>query len=321
MKITPFLLALAIPGISSFAQQKYFEGNIVYKVSMRSKMEKISDKDVHKMLAEGDQVTVAIKNGNYRRTSEYSDNFLIYKDQRSYVKFKSIDTLYYLDYASDPVEVTGITKADSVFTINHYRCKVITLPTKYATYRYYYTDSLRNNPIYDTGMVYSIYGPYSRATGGAVYLWSRSELAFASQTDSCIRIEQKSIDDHVFDLPALPRKKLSVLSLISRARFPGKEGAWLSYLQSNLDAKLAAKYVKLAKNQQEAADTVLVEYLIAENGSLSDIKVVNKDKVPSRLAEEAMRVIQESPRWVPANYFGQKITSLWQQPVVFKIMR
>src|SRR4030081_3417821 len=99
MKFIALLLTFIYPGIRCFAQQKYFEGNLIYRVSVKSKIDNLSDKNAHKIVAVGDMLTVAIKNGNYRTTSEYADFFTIRKDKKAYIKFRKIDTLYYLDYS------------------------------------------------------------------------------------------------------------------------------------------------------------------------------------------------------------------------------
>ena len=116
-------------------------------------------------------------------------------------------------------------------------------------------------------------------------------------------------------------KKFDPTTLQSIPRFPGKDGAWLKYLQSNLDPNIAAKYVKLPKDEQQAQVIVQVEFIVSEDGSISDIQVVNKKDVHPKLAAEAVRVIEESPRWVPAQFYGQKIKRSVRQSVVFAVTR
>jgi len=321
MKIFPLLLAFTCTGIGSFAQQKYFEGIITYHVTVKSKADNLSDKDVSKILGTGTIRTIACKNGNYRETTEYGDGFTILKDKKIYIKYRKIDTLYYLDYSEDTAQVTDIVKSDSIFKLNKYQCKAITIKTSRDVQRLYYTDSLRANPALDRENTLGKYNIISRETGGSIYLWKRFETRIGIITDSCIRVEQKSIDDHVFDLPAFPVAKYSMASLYTIARFPGKEGAWLKYLNSNLDSKLALKYVKLPKGQSEASVTVQVEFDVSDNGTISNVHVLNKKDVHPRLAEEAVRVIQESPRWEPATVDGEKINSTNRQPIIFKIMQ
>jgi TonB family protein len=134
-------------------------------------------------------------------------------------------------------------------------------------------------------------------------------------------VEEKKVDDHLFDLPALPRKIFTASQLYSPAHYPGNNGAWLKYLQTNLDGNLALKYVKISKDQAEASQQVIVEFVVSEDGSVNNLHVINKQEVNSHLAEEAMRVIRDSPRWAPAMFFGEKITTSVKQPVIFAVKR
>jgi hypothetical protein len=312
---------VALSGMRSFCQQPYFEGTLTYHVSVQSKFDNLSERDAEKVLASGGTLTVDCKNGNYRQEGPYVEEITIVKDKKAYVKFPKLDTLYYIDFPTDTSGLQGVQKTDSIFRVAGYACKAITLRTINYTNRYYYTETLRNNPAWEMENTIGYNHVRARETGAAVNLWERSENAVGIITDSCIRVEQKSIDDHVFDLPALPMKKFDPATLESIPRFPGKDGAWLKYLQSNLDPNIAAKYVKLPKDQQQAQVTVQVEFVVSEDGSISDIQVVNKKDVHPKLAAEAVRVIAESPRWVPAQFYGQKITRSVRQPVVFAVTR
>lgn len=312
---------VALSGMHSFCQQPYFEGTLTYHVSVQSKFDNLSERDAEKVLATGGTQTVDCKNGNYRQVNPYVEQITIAKDKKTYVKFPKLDTLYYVDFSTDTSGLLGIQKTDSVFMVAGYSCKAITVRTANYTHRYYYTDKLRNNPVLEMENTIGYNHVRARETGAAVYLWERSDYWAGIVTDSCVQVEQKSIDDHVFDLPALPMKKFDPTTLQSIPRFPGKDGAWLKYLQSNLDPNIAAKYVKLPKDQQQAQVIVQVEFIVSEDGSISDIQVVNKKDVHPKLAAEAVRVIEESPRWVPAQFYGQKIKRSVRQSVVFAVTR
>jgi hypothetical protein len=304
-------------GIPLFAQPKYFEGNLTYQVSIKSLSDVLTDKDVHKVFSIGDKMTVAVKEGNYRQTSEYADTYIIRKDKKEYFKFRKLDTLYYLDYSWDTTHVTAILRSDSLFKVNNYDCKAVTIKTATVSRRYYYSNSFLLNPEYDKDNTIGHYNDYSREAG-AVYLWVKSDLSFAYEILNCTHVEQKPVDDHVFDLPALPLKKLDPATALVSPHFPGKEGAWLKYLQSNLNGDIALKYVKIPKGQNEASAQVMVQFLVSDDGTISHIQVLNKNEVHARLAEEAVRVIRESPRWVPASLFGESISGSIKQPIVFK---
>lgn len=312
---------VVLTAMRSFCQQPVFEGTLVYRVSVKSKFENLSDEDAQKVLATGGTVTIACKNGNYRQTGVFDEEITIVKDKKAYIKFPKLDTLYYVDFPADTSGLKDVIKTDSLFKVDGYACKAITMRTNNYTKRYYYTESLRNNPAMEMENTIGYNHVYARETGASVYLWLRTEYTVGVVTDSCIRVDPKSIDDHAFDLPALPMKKFDPVSLQSGPRFPGKDGAWLKYLQSNLNPDVSAKYVKLPKDQQQAQVTVQLEFKVAEDGSISDIQVLNKKDVHPKLAAEAVRVIQESPRWMPAQYYGQKIKGSVHQPVVFAVTR
>lgn len=320
LRLLPMLACCSLHGQT---QSPIFEGSIVYRVAVHSKVDNVNDEDMGKVLCEGNTETVSCKNGNYRRTSVYNDQITIAKDKKIYLRFPKLDTLYFMDYPPDSSEVKKVVvvKTDSIFKVNGYACKGITLRSESAVQRFYYTESLHNNLAFDKDFTPGQYNVYARETGAAVYLWARTEYPMAVVTDSCIRIEQKGIDDHTFDLPALPMKKFDAATMHSIPRFPGKEGAWLKYLQTNLDANLAVKYVKIAKDQQQASVTVQVEFVVDRGGNISNIQVINKKEVHSKLAAEAVRVIQESPRWIPAQFYGQPVDGSVRQPVVFAVMR
>ena len=51
------------------------------------------------------------------------------------------------------------------------------------------------------------------------------------------------------------------------------------------------------------------------------IQVLNKSEVHPKLAEEIVRDIQGSPRWIPAQFYGQEINGSIPQPIVFAVTR
>ena len=312
---------VALSGIRSFCQQAYFEGTLTYHVSVQPKFDNLSEQDAEKVLAAGGTLTINCKNGNYRQVNPYVEEITIAKDKKTYVKFPKLDTLYYIDFSTDTSGLQGVQKTDSIFKVAGYSCKAITIRTANYTNRYYYTEMLRNNLALEMENTIGYNHVYARETGAAMHLWERSDYWAGVVIDSCVQVEQKSIDDHVFDLPALPMKKFDPATLQSAPRFPGKDGAWLKYLQSNLDPNVAAKYVKLPKDQQQAQVTVQVEFIVSEDGSISNIQVINKKDVHPKLAAEAVRVMEESPRWAPAQFYGQKIKRSVRQGVVFAVTR
>jgi hypothetical protein len=305
--------------VAQGVQQGYFQGSVVYRVSVQSKMDDVSDKDAHKVLTIGDLLTVTMKNGNSKLSTEYADTYILKDDRKEYIKFRKIDTVFYLDFSSDTDHVTGIIKNNSIVNIGNYPCKGITIETSKVSRQYYYSTTLRSNPEDDRHNTLAQAAVYAAETGAGLRLWVRTEYPYATETDSCIRVEKRQVADHVFRLPDLPISELFSAPRIFFPRFPGGDSGWKSYVTAMVNPKLAERYVKIPKGEKEAWETVILEFAVAADGTVSDIRVTNSNEVDPRLAEEAMRVMRLSPRWVPATFYGEAVKWTCQQGVEFDV--
>ena len=61
---------------------------------------------------------------------------------------------------------------------------------------------------------------------------------------------------------------------------------------------------------------VIVQYTVAKNGSIKNINVVKS--VHPMLDGEAVRVIEQMERWVPARVNGRKVNIIYTQPFTFQ---
>jgi protein TonB len=93
------------------------------------------------------------------------------------------------------------------------------------------------------------------------------------------------------------------------AEYPGGAQGWIKYLSKTL------KYPDEAVNN-EVQGTVIVEFVVNEDGSLSDIHAISG---PGRLRAESVRVITESGKWVPAKDHGVIVASYHKQPINYKL--
>lgn len=302
-------------------QQGYFQGSLVYRVSVQSKMGDLSDKDAHKVLTIGDMLTVTMKNGNCKLSTEYADTYILKDDRKEYIKFRKIDTVFYLDFSSDTDHVTGIVKNNSIVNIGPYPCKGITIETSKVSRQYYYSTSLHSNPEDDRHNTLAQAAVYAMETGGGLRLWIHTEYPYATETDSCIRVEKRQVADHVFRLPDLPISELFSAPRIFFPHYPGGDSAWKKYTDSALNPKLAERYVKIPKGEKEAWQTVILEFAVAEDGEVSGVRIVNEREVDARLAVEALRVMRLSPKWVPASFYGEKVKWTCQQEVEFSVRK
>lgn len=95
------------------------------------------------------------------------------------------------------------------------------------------------------------------------------------------------------------------------SEYPGGMAGWGTYLQNNM--RYPPKAVK--KNIQ---GTVIVQFIVDATGNLRDIEAIEG---PQMLAEEAVRLIKASGKWIPAEQDGKKVKSYKKQPFVFKLER
>src|SRR4030095_1395153 len=189
-----------------FAQQADFEGIIFYKNDLKSKTEIISEKALRNIIGIGIEDMVFIKHGNYRTVNDRSNYYYITKDQKAYIKFKGVDTLYYLDYLSDTTVVTSVSKSDEKRNIAGFECKLLTIQLGSTTKKYYYAPSLYMNPEYDKNNKIDRYDVFAKETS-SLYLSSYDESKTFSLSRFFTSVQQTPVNDSVFELPKLPQTR------------------------------------------------------------------------------------------------------------------
>jgi TonB family protein len=105
-------------------------------------------------------------------------------------------------------------------------------------------------------------------------------------------------------------KNKKVKEFIRESEYPGGAAEWLRFLSKTL------RYPDNAF-KQKIEGTVLVQFIVNEEGNAVDIKVIKS--VSPELDAEAVRVISASKDWVPAVYGGRFVKSYKKQPIVFKL--
>ncbi len=63
--------------------------------------------------------------------------------------------------------------------------------------------------------------------------------------------------------------------------------------------------------------TVVLSFLVDENGNVKEVKAVNDPGYGT--AQEAVRMMQNSPKWTPAVQNGHKVTARVKQTVTFQV--
>jgi hypothetical protein len=107
-------------------------------------------------------------------------------------------------------------------------------------------------------------------------------------------------DDKVFDKVETPPS------------FPGGDTAWKKYLTKNINTILPVD-----SGAPAGVYKVIVQFIVHEDGSLSDIKA--NTKYGYGMENEAMRMIKMGPKWIPAKQNGHIVSAYVQQPITFAI--
>lgn len=96
------------------------------------------------------------------------------------------------------------------------------------------------------------------------------------------------------------------------AHFPGGEEAWQKYLQRNLNRDMIVE-----KGGPPGKYTAEVSFIVDKEGNLSDIHAENDPGYGTR--EEAVRIIEKGPKWVPAEQNGKKVIYKHKQKITWMV--
>jgi protein TonB len=96
----------------------------------------------------------------------------------------------------------------------------------------------------------------------------------------------------------------------SMPSFPGGEAARIQYLNDNI------KYPQMAR-ESGIQGRVFVTFVVEKNGSVTDVKVLRG--IGGGCDEEAIRVIQNMPKWEPGKQRGKPVRVQFNMPILFKL--
>ena len=91
--------------------------------------------------------------------------------------------------------------------------------------------------------------------------------------------------------------------------FPGGQMALMEFVRNHIE------YTDEVKSAIEEKSRVIVSFTVEIDGSISNIKVVRS--VNEVLDNEAIRIIQQMPKWEPAEREGVKVACWFTMPVSF----
>jgi hypothetical protein len=95
-------------------------------------------------------------------------------------------------------------------------------------------------------------------------------------------------------------------------KFPGGEMAWRSFLASNLKPS-----TPVDNGAPPGTYPVQVQFKVANDGTIFDIQPTTY--IGYGMEKEVVALMQKSPKWIPAEQNGYKVTSLHKQKVTFVV--
>ena len=122
------------------------------------------------------------------------------------------------------------------------------------------------------------------------------------------------------DLNSSDSKQVSTISVDSSkieipevmAQFPGGESKFRLYLMNRM------RYPERCQ-EEGLSGRVRVQFVVEVDGRISDIKIIEHCKSCPEFEQEAIRVIRQSPRWVPGKKNDRFIRSYFVQPFIMAL--
>ena len=122
-----------------------------------------------------------------------------------------------------------------------------------------------------------------------------------SETYKPVKGETKA-DEKIYDTPEI------------MPEYPGGMDGLRTYLQENLT--VPEKY----QNMETAAQyRVMVKFVVAEDGSITNVEVPKPEPAKKDLNDEAVRVVKGMPKWKPGTVNGKPVKVKYVLPIVFKL--
>jgi periplasmic protein TonB len=92
--------------------------------------------------------------------------------------------------------------------------------------------------------------------------------------------------------------------------FPGGDAARMKFLQDNI------KYPQMAR-ESGIQGTVYVTFVVERNGNVTDVKILRG--IGGGCDEEAVRVVQNMPKWEPGKQRGKPVRVQFNMPIKFTL--
>lgn len=135
----------------------------------------------------------------------------------------------------------------------------------------------------------------------------RSPVKSVNESSS---IEPLTVQELLTVFDTVPDKKIYSKVQVE-ADYPGGYKGWQDYLFKTFH------YPDEAINN-EIQGKVVVKFVVDKEGTVDDVKIISGPK-KGGLREEAIRVIKNSGKWIPAKVNGHDVRAFKTQPIIFKL--
>jgi len=98
------------------------------------------------------------------------------------------------------------------------------------------------------------------------------------------------------------------------AKYPGGPAAWKKYLERNL-----RQQTPVDNGAPAGTYAVVVSFLVAKDGTTSEVKAISAPDPDYGTAAEAVRVIERSGKWNPAIQNGRSVIYREKQKIIFQV--
>ncbi len=166
----------------------------------------------------------------------------------------------------------------------------------------------------DTGIL-NIKSPIGENAAELSFVFSKKDLV---EGENEIKIAVKDKDNQndlaITDLKLYLRAPLNSDNVIVQipAEFPGGQKGWVNYLERTLNRELLVN-----TRAPIGRYSVIVSFVVDREGNVTDVRAENDPGYGTK--EEAIRVIKNGPKWIPASQNGINVIYRHRQAIVFGV--
>lgn len=129
--------------------------------------------------------------------------------------------------------------------------------------------------------------------------------------ETVIQDYQPDFTDELEEEDEMEEEEPIFIIVESMPMFPGGEEARLKYLNENVKYPLMAKEAGIQGK-------VFLEFVVEKDGSVTGVKVIRG--IGGGCDEEALRVVEDMPRWIPGKQRGVPVRVRFNMPIRFVLL-